>query len=213
MRRWHVSLTVMLFLMWGCATVPSLPPQNTHNLCALFSEHPEWYKNSRDTYERWGMPIAVQAAIIYQESAFRAEIKPPHVKMLGLVPIYRPSTAYGYAQVIDGTWRWYQAANGKPDALRYNFADATDFIGWYGGITAKINGVSKGDAYHQYLAYHEGHSGFKQKTYEEKEWLLQAAQAVEQRATQYQKQLERCEFELEDLCCGIGGLLLQAKEQ
>lgn len=60
---------------------------------------------------------------------------------------------------------WYIDKTGNRGADRNDFDDATDFIGWYANYTYKTLGVSKWDAYKQYLAYHEGHGGFKRKTY------------------------------------------------
>ena len=41
------------------------------------------------------------------------------------------STAKGYAQALDSTWRSYLQHNNLKQANRSSFASATDFIGWY----------------------------------------------------------------------------------
>ena len=86
-------------------------------------------------------------------------------------PGSRPSSAFGYAQVTNPTWDWYKMRNGKKNASRSNFKDVTDFIGWYSDQTYKMLGISKNDFYNQYLAYHEGHGGWKNKSYLSKKWL------------------------------------------
>ena len=54
---------------------------------------------------------------------------------------------------------------GKINPSRANFSDVTDFIGWYSEQTEKMLGISKNDYYNQYLAYHEGHSGWKNRVF------------------------------------------------
>jgi hypothetical protein len=36
-------------------------------------------------------------------------------------------------------------------------------------------GISRRDAYRQYLAYHEGQGGYKHRTYEKKPWLIKVS--------------------------------------
>ncbi len=146
--------------------------------------------------ERWGVPIPVQMAIIRQESRFRDDAKPPRRKLLGMIPWTRPSSAYGYGQVKDETWDWYIQKTGNRGADRDDFDDAIDFVGWYGSVSHRSLGISKWDAYSQYLAYHEGHGGFKRKTYRKKSWLMKVAHRVQVKAKQYSVQLARCEDRL-----------------
>lgn len=183
-----------LLVMGGCATNP---PKNMNNSCAIFEEKGGWYDDAKDSYEKWGVPIHVQLAIIHQESRFDHDAQTEMEYFLWLIPIGRKSDAYGYAQVKDATWDWYIDQTGNSGADRDDFADAVDFIGWYGNYTHKKLGVSKWDAYQQYLAYHEGHGGFKRRTYLQKPWLIKVARKVKTRASQYHTQLSRCQAELE----------------
>ena len=41
------------------------------------------------------------------------------------------SSAYGYAQALEGTWDDYRKDTGRRGADRDDFADSSDFIGWY----------------------------------------------------------------------------------
>ena len=54
------------------------------------------------------------------------------------------------------------------------------------------------DAFNQYLAYHEGHGGWKRNTYREKGWLVGVARKVERYARTYDEQLRTCRKELEE---------------
>ena len=62
--------------------------------------------------------------------------------------------------------------------------------------TTKIIGVPKNDFFNQYLAYHEGHRGWHNKTFKTKEWLQEAAKKVELNAIKYKEQLKLCENKL-----------------
>jgi hypothetical protein len=48
------------------------------------------------------------------------------------------------------------------------------------------------DARNQYLAYHEGRSGYQRGTYNGKPWLVRVAGEVDQRADMYAVQLQSC---------------------
>ncbi len=185
----------LLGLLTGCMTTP--PPKSPDNLCRIFEEKPKWYKAAKKSEKRWGTPMHVQMAIINQESSFRAKAKPPRKKLFGLIPTVRPSSAYGYAQVKDATWDWYRKKSGNGIASRSNFGDAIDFVGWYGDRSQKSVGISKWDAKNQYLAYHEGHGGFRKKSYRKKPWLIRVANKVKRRAEAYGGQLKGCQKRLD----------------
>lgn len=185
---------VAVALLAGCATAP---PRNMDNSCAIFEEYRGWYRATKRVQEKYGLPQHIQLAIVHQESRFDATAKTPRRYLLGFIPWGRVSTAYGYAQVKDETWAWYQRESGNWLASRDNFADAVEFIGWYSDISQRTLGISKWDARQQYLAYHEGHGGFKRKTYLQKPWLMDVARKVEARAARYNAQLKTCREKLE----------------
>jgi len=188
-----VSLMGILFCLAACSTAP---PKNMDNSCAIFEEKSGWYGDASDSFKHWGVPIHVQLAIIHQESRFTHDAQTEMEYFLWVIPIGRKSTAYGYAQVKDATWDWYIQASGNSGADRDDFADAVDFIGWYGKKSYDTLKISKWDAYNQYLAYHEGHGGFKRHTYQQKPWLMKVAAKVKKNASRYAAQLKTCEAEL-----------------
>jgi len=189
----YLLIFTLLFAV-GCA---KKPPKNMDDSCAIFKEKSGWYDDANASFKKWGVPIQVQLAIIHQESRFTAKALAPRDYLLWVIPWGRKSNAYGYAQVKDETWDWYIDKTGNWGADRDDFDDATDFIGWYGDYSHKVLGISKWDAYKQYLAYHEGHGGFKAKSYLKKPWLVKVAQKVKARAGRYGAQLKRCKAELE----------------
>jgi len=190
---------IALLLSTGGAIIAcsTSPPENIRDSCDIFTEKDDWYPAALDSYEKWGVPIHVQLAIIYQESRFVHDAKPPRKKLLWVIPWRRMSSAYGYGQIKDSTWDWYLKSTSRRWADRDDFDDVVDFIGWYGSISHRKLGISKWDAYNQYLAYHEGHGGFKRKTYKKKAWLMKVARKVDTRAKNYSAQLKQCEDSLD----------------
>ena len=186
-----LKLVCILFIFFvACTTNQQI---NTANSCIIFEQKKNWYKSTKNSFNKWGTPIALQLAIINQESSFTQFAKPERKKFFGIIPGSRPSTAFGFAQITNPTWDWYKTKTGNKNASRANFADITDFIGWYVTQSEKIVGISKNDFYNQYLAYHEGQGGWKKGTHLNKKWLIEVAKNVERNANMYNKQLKECE--------------------
>ena len=177
----------------GCV---SQPPTDVNNICHIFRQYPKWYADTLDVQRRWHVPVAIQMAIVHQESKFDARAKPGRTKLLWIIPWKRPSTAYGYAQALDGTWALYKRSNGGLFSSRNDFADGVDFIGWYANEANKRAGIPRNNAYELYLAYHEGIGGYQNKTYLKKKWLIPVAHKVNTRAQIYQAQLATCKKSL-----------------
>lgn len=167
-------------------------PRNLENACALAAERPAYMRAMQKTERRWGIPIHVQMATIHQESRFIGDAKTPHRYALGIIPMGRQSSAYGYSQALDGTWDDYRRKTGNRGARRDNIADATDFMGWYMNDSTRILGISKNDAASQYLAYHEGRAGYANGSHRSQRWLMRVANKVSARAELYRLQLASC---------------------
>ena len=190
----HFIVALALLMMAGCATSP---PEQVDNVCDIFREKSGWYSDAKESRARWGVPISVSMAFMYQESRFVATAKPPRKKIFGVIPGPRPSDSYGYSQAKESTWDWYQRSTGNYGADRDDFGDAIDFIGWYNNVSHKELGISKQDAFRLYLAYHEGHGGYRKQSYRSKDWLIDVARKVDRQAQQYNAQLQECAEELE----------------
>lgn len=190
--RFLIFITIVLSLT-ACVTPQ---PDRVDNVCAIFRQYPKWFWASKDVRKEFGIPIDVQMAIVHQESRFVADAKPPRGRLLWIIPWFRPTSAYGYAQAIDGTWAHYKRMSGNNGADRDDFKDAVHFIGWYASQVHRRYGVPRTDVYHLYLAYHEGMVGYKEKTYRKKIWLQRVAKKVRYRANVYRGQLAACEASL-----------------
>lgn len=184
--------SILLLLLSACGGGNFSAPRDLENACAIVAERPQYYRAMKATERKWGVPVHVQMATIHQESKFIGDAKTPHRFALGVIPLGRQSSAFGYSQALDGTWEEYQQEEGGRRARRDRIADATDFMGWYMDKSEKGLGISKHDARNQYLAYHDGRSGYARGTYNSKPWLLAVAARVEERSQRYRAQLQSC---------------------
>lgn len=191
-QRFVAGALVLALIVGSCSSAPKGPPRVVDDLCAIFDERPDWHQAMLDSARRWGAPVEVQMAILWHESRFRAEARPPKRYALGIIPAGRMSSAYGYPQAIDGTWDWYRKDTGNRGADRDDFEDAADFVGWYMAKTMQLNGVPMFDAFSHYLNYHEGHTGFRRGDWQAKPALQRVATRVADQAVRYRGQLRRC---------------------
>ena len=187
-----VLATMAVAFVASCGGGGSKPPRNLDNACSIVRQNPKMLRAMERTERKWGVPVHVQMAIIHQESKFVHDARTPVKYVLGVLPMGRQSSAYGYAQALDATWKEYQNAEGGRSAKRTKIQDATDFMGWYMNKTREVTGVPLHDARNQYLAYHEGRTGYLRGTYRSKTWLLRVADKVADRTIMYQIQLTNC---------------------
>lgn len=190
----YLLLAVVVLGLGGCVTAP---PSQPSNLCHIFQEKSGWFDAARAAQKRWGAPIPVGMAIIYQESGYRGDAKPPRNHLFWVIPWTRVSSAYGYTQALDSTWKQYEKESGNGWASRKSFSDSIDFVGWYLHTSYRILGLSMTDAYSQYLAYHEGQGGFRRGSYRNKPGLKRIARRVATRSARYTRQLNGCRAQLE----------------
>lgn len=191
MSRNFLALALCVILT-ACGGGKYSAPRNLDNACSIVAQRPAYLKAMQKTQRRWGVPVPVLMAIIYQESKFIGNARTPLRYTLGVIPAGRQSSAYGYSQALDGTWDEYRRATGRRSARRDRIGDATDFMGWYMNKSRDRNGIALSDTRNQYLAYHDGHSGFSRGTYRRKPWLMRIAGEVAGRAVLYQTQLASC---------------------
>lgn len=188
----HFRALTLLLLLAACGSGYDSAPRNLNDACSILRQRPTYERAFKATQRKWGVPINVQMAFIYQESKFKSDARTPFKYVLGVLPMGRQSSAYGYSQALDATWKQYQKETRSRSAKRNNIRDASDFIGWYMTETRNRNGISLNNARHQYLAYHEGHTGYSRGTWRSKSWLVRVSQEVENRSQMYRAQLRNC---------------------
>lgn len=186
----RLAALILLTFLAACGGKSS--PRNLDNACSIVDQRPKYLRAMKKTERKWGVPVNVQMAVIHQESKFDGDARTPHRFALGVIPMGRQSSAYGYAQALDGTWSDYKRAAGRPGASRKNIKDATDFMGWYMTRTEQRFGIPKSNARDHYLAYHEGLGGYARGSYRNKGWLVSVANRVQSRSQMYERQLQSC---------------------
>ncbi|OAN77149.1 lytic transglycosylase [Sulfitobacter sp. EhC04] len=183
---------IIVLMVASCGGGQSSAPNDLDNACTILRERPEYYKAFRKVERKWGVPVHVQMATIHQESKFVSDARTPFKYVLGVIPMGRQSSAFGYSQALDATWEEYRNAQNRRSAKRDRINDASDFMGWYMNQTRDRNGIALHDARNQYLAYHEGHTGYARASYNSKSWLVAVAGKVEARSLMYQQQIAGC---------------------
>lgn len=182
------------FIISGCFYNPA---KEVTNVCEFLNDNISWYHSLKEAELKYRVPMHLTLAIIYQESRFESHAKPPRKYYFGFIPGERSSSAYGYSQATKDTWEWYKLKSANHLAKRTNFADSVDFISWYINQSYHLSNISKSDIYNQYLAYHEGHNGYNNKTYKNKEWLINVARKVKNKSNLYKTQLSKCRAKLD----------------
>jgi Uncharacterized protein conserved in bacteria len=185
------ALAIFLLLA-ACGGGYNSAPRNLDNACSILDQRPTYLRAMKKSERKWGIPVHVQMATFYQESKFDGDARTPFQFVLNVIPMGRQSSAFGYAQALDATWDEYREEQGRRGAKRTRIEDATDFMGWYMAESSEKLGISKYDARNQYLAYHEGRSGYARGSYNSKAWLVRVAGSVADRAEIYRQQLTAC---------------------
>lgn len=181
-----------VLLLASCGATYNSAPRNMDNACSILSQQPGFSRAFQSAKRKWGVPVHVQMATIHQESKFIGNARTPMRYFLGVIPRGRQSSAYGYAQALDGTWADYRRATGRFGARRDNINDAADFMGWYMNNSKNKLGLSLSDTRNQYLAYHEGQTGYSRGSHRKKAWLIDVADKVQTRSNMYERQLASC---------------------
>jgi len=186
--------TMMMLVLGSCGGSPGefSAPQQLDDACSIVSERPEYLRAFQQAERKHGVPVPSMMAMIYQESKFIGNNRTPHQYALGVIPVGRQSSAFGYSQALDATWAEYQRSGGGMRARRDDINASADFMGWYMAQTVEETGVPHYDTRNQYLAYHDGRTGYLRGTWKSKSWLVRIAGEVEARAIMYDTQLRSC---------------------
>ena len=105
--------TVLTLLVASCGGGGNYSaPRNLDDACSILDQRPSFLKAMQRSERRWGIPVHVQMATIYQESKFIGNARTPFHYVLGVIPMGRQSSAYGYSQALDATWKEYKRGPG-----------------------------------------------------------------------------------------------------
>jgi hypothetical protein len=185
-------IALLALTLSACASAPS----RINDACAIFDQRDglfnNWARDARNAQREYGVPVPILMATIYVESGFQPHAKPPRKYVLGFIPWGRVSSAYGYAQALDGTWLAYKKETGRWAASRSDFGDAIRFVAWYHNQSHLKNGIPLTDSYNLYLAYYTGQAGYSRGEFGS--GVKRTAQKSAGMAQRYEAQLRSCGY-------------------
>jgi hypothetical protein len=185
-------IALLALSLSACASAPS----RINDACAIFDQRDglfnNWARDAKSASREYGVPVPILMATIYVESGFQARARPPRKYVLGFIPWGRVSSAYGYAQALDGTWLSYKKDTGRWGASRTDFGDAIRFVAWYHSQSHVKNGISLNDSYSLYLAYYTGQAGYARGEFGS--GVKRTAQKSAGMAQRYEAQLRGCGY-------------------
>ena len=85
--------TILLVFISGCGSTNYSAPRDLDNACSIVSQRPNYLDAMQRTEARWGVPVPVQMATIYQESKFIGNARTPHQYARGVIPMGRQASA------------------------------------------------------------------------------------------------------------------------
>lgn len=186
---WFAGLFCLVSVLLCFLSPVSKIAASGQSICDLFQRYPHWRAATASVEKRWHIPVALQMAIVWQESRFHAHARPYHLTWAGRRPA---SSARGYAQALNGTWRQYLKETGQIAADRASFKSSVDFIGWYLAGAKRALSLNNSQAAALYLAYHEGVSGYRKGHYRSQPALMRTARQVAAQAVRYHVALRVC---------------------
>lgn len=189
-----IFIAFIIFCMYVSSQIESKSTTHPNNACKMLKENPDWYASLLAAQNKWKTPMYITLGMMRQESAFKHDAKPIRKNKWYEFGYHYQSSATGYSQALNGTWKHYMNDTNSYFANRESFSDATDFMGWYNHTSNKQNKIAFNDPKNLYLAYHEGWNGYNKKTYEKKgkEFLKRATKNVAIWSEKYKKQLNNC---------------------
>jgi hypothetical protein len=178
------TIVFVILALSSCSENETKVDKST-GVCKIISQHSGWNKSLKKAQDNYNLSPAFAMAIIYQESNFDANASSKY------------SSAHGYAQAINGTWKNFQK-DVKTNAKRNNFDDSVQFMGWYMSSLSKSLKLNMSDSTNLYMAYMLGATGFKRYragTFKNKNKIIEdkkIAAKVTSYAKIYESQFKKC---------------------
>jgi hypothetical protein len=186
---WFAGLFAVVSVLLCFLSPVSPTVTRGQSICDWFQRYPHWRTATKAVEQRWHIPVALQMAIVWQESRFHAHARPYRLTWAGRRPA---SSARGYAQALNGTWRQYLKETGQIAADRTSFKASVDFIGWYLAGAKRALSLNNSQVAALYLAYHEGIAGYRKGSYHRQPALMRTARQVAAQAVRYHVALRGC---------------------
>ncbi|ASG68310.1 lipoprotein [Francisella halioticida] len=148
MKKQNLIIFIIFFLNTTNLFAKTENTSNKKNICQILKHHPNWRNSLKRVNKKYNISPAFTLAVIHQESKFHANAKNRH------------SSAFGYAQALDGTWKIFQKTV-KPNAKRNDFNDSVEFVDWYMSQLTHNLHLKTSNSFNLYLAYLLGEGGYK----------------------------------------------------
>ncbi len=176
--RFYRSVPVCLLsilLLQGCSDIAQVVPERfvkPDNLfCRGLYQNNDWLDAAVATENHWGLPLHIALAELN-------------------MPVGTQASEYIKPSYTD--WEEYRLASENWDASVADITTALDFLGWHAQMASQRNDLTMNQAGELYIASRIGHGGLRRLEYHPDQLLLEQADAVEQRATQYREDLKSC---------------------
>ncbi|WP_370931524.1 hypothetical protein [Bartonella sp. DGB1] len=188
----RLKYLLLYMLLSACASVPA----DKNDICSVLIQKNgllvNWEKASKSAAMTHKIDLELILATIFIESSFNSYAKPQRTKVLGFIPWKRLSSAYGYAQALDSSWKDYIKDTGRIYADRHNFYDATDFIAWYYRKSIDRHNIKPKDYKSLYITYHLGNNSPTHLRKNIPEHIMKTAQRLDNLTKNYSSQLYKC---------------------
>ena len=150
-----INTLALISVLLGASSGIANAGTDLDDACDILRDRIGWFTAASDVSEKWQISVPTILAIMHQESRFKA------------TAAAKTTSAYGYAQALNGTWDQFKKETNAAGARRTSFVSSADFIGWYMASTKQSVGVPLDDVAGHYFAYHEGHIGYRSKRWKE----------------------------------------------
>ena len=125
------------------------------NVCAYYSKYPQRFKVQKQYEAANALSMTDVHTLLELESSVTPYAVPwKKQKRLGLTFLKAQSSAYGYAQVLNATWKDYEKSYPNLWLYRSSFYDSIHFVHWYHNAFHAI--LKASTLYEFYLLYHDG---------------------------------------------------------
>ncbi|MFC6200014.1 transglycosylase SLT domain-containing protein [Ponticaulis profundi] len=191
MLRFGFLSLVSLFSLTAFAQDVLVAEQTPDTLaCQIFRDRSDWYEAAKETEIRWGLTPEHQLALFAEEWALDGERLPPKWRPTFTLPAKgTPGLPAGF---FEATWQNYKAETGQAGASPNEFADLSDFMGWYFARTSNRTQLSPFDSLGVYYVWKLGPRGYATGAWQSNMWIAQRANRYAERVRLFRRDLEDC---------------------
>ena len=184
-----IQTTVLTLLLSGCSL--SINKKNQNNACEYLYDNP-YISHSIQSMTPSTKKQALFLAFIRYESNNDPYARPVKYWLIkNWVPWEYHSSAKGYAQSTEATWKDFNTQMADQVNYRHSYYSNIAFINWY--ITTKNETIESDDYFYEaYFLYHDGKKGYANKRKNRSNTLKDYAKKISSTAKSYHAQLKDC---------------------